>query len=490
MSSPRSIGQFVTVMSISMALIMPPQAFAELPAPRVWLAPTTHDGSTKALQLSARVHTSLKQYLRKTKRFQVEDGKVPKTSKSKVDDRVTKAESYKYSAIQAFRAGKYEEVEETLKVSLKLYQDAIASVRELDALYQVLIYLGATYTMLDYGGDAKDFYQQLSAIVADDYKMPSDIPGKALEAYQKERTRLYKKKKGALSIESDPPGAKVKVNGIDRCETPCDVTDLARGTHYVQLFKEEVGKAGSLAKVKAGYATPLKYTLSKAPIVQKTEPVSPEQLKTLNDLIAAGNIGQEFRAIADEIGTEQEVQAILVSHLLDQGEELKIFIYLYAVDQKTTFWVTPQAMRASLSQAQVIAMKSVSDLENIFPRFPDERKIDGEHPPFTEALKQSKLVAAGVKVAATTPTPIKPFTAKPAPVQTNALPPPSNPALLPPPPPPEKEEDDSGAWYTSTWLWTSVGVVALGAVGTAGYFMIENQNKVKNFSGDVVWIKQ
>lgn len=487
MSSLRSIGQILIAASVSMTLVTPPLAFADLPAPRIWLAPTTHDGSTKALQLSARVHTSLKKYLRKTKRFRVEDGKVPKVARAKSDGRVAKAESYKYTAIQAFRNGQYEKAEETLKVSLKLYQDAVASVRELDALYQVLIYLGATYTMLDYGGDAKDFYWQLAALVPEDYQLPKDIPEKAVKAYEKERKRLYKKKKGALTIDSVPPGVQVKVNGVDRCVTPCEVTALPRGTHYVQLSKEGAGKAGSLAKVKAGYATPLKYTLSEAPVVQKAEPVTPEQLKRINDQVSAGKLGQELRAIADEVGSEQEVQGVLMSHLLDQGGELKLFLYVYAVDEKTTYWVTPQAMRASLSSAQVTAMKSVSDMEEIFTHFPTERQVDGEHAPFTEALAKSKLVAAGVKVGAAGPKPIKPFTGSPKPTTTNALPPPSNPALLPPPPAPEEEEDATGAWYTSTWLWASVGVVALGAAGTAGYFMIENQNKVKNFNGEVVW---
>jgi hypothetical protein len=352
-----------------------------------------------------------------------------------------------------------------------------------------LAYLGATYTMLDYGGDAKDLYRQLAAVVPSDYTLPSDHTQEAVKSYQKERKRLSKKKKGALTIESDPPGAQVKVNGVDRCLSPCEVTGLARGTHYVQLEKEGAGKAGSLAKVKAGYATPLSYKLSEAPIIKKSEPVSPEQLKKINDQVSAGQIGQELRTIADEIGGEQEVQGVLVSHLLSQSTGLKLFAYVYVVDEKTAFWVTPQEMRPSLSSAQVVSMKMVSDLEEIFPRFPEERKIDGAHPPFTEALAISKQLAAGVKVSAgpkpikTTPTLAQsPVAAKPA------LPPPSNPALLPPPPKPvEDEEDSEGAWYTSTWLWASVGVVALGAAGTAGYMVIENQNKVKNFSGEVVW---
>ena len=124
MSSLRSTGQIITALLVSLALITPPQAFADLPAPRIWLAPTTHDGSTKALQLSARVHASLKQYLRKSKRFRVEDGKIPKASKAKQDARVAKAESFKYTALQAFREGKYDEAEKTLKVSLKHKQQS------------------------------------------------------------------------------------------------------------------------------------------------------------------------------------------------------------------------------------------------------------------------------------------------------------------------------------------------------------------------------
>jgi tetratricopeptide (TPR) repeat protein len=477
-------------LSVCVSLLAPPRARAELPPPRIWVAPTTHDGSTQTRQLSKRVQASLKEYLSKSKRFSLEDGKIPaRSSTEREDPRVGQAEIYKYTATEAYKAKQYEEAEKTYKLSIKLYQASIASVKKIAGLYQALAYLAATYAALEYDGDAKDIYRQLAAIAPADFTLPEDLPAQVKKAYEKERKRLLKKKPGALNIETVPPGAQVSINGVERCVSPCEIKDLPRGSHYVQVKKKGAGKAGSVSKVKAGYVTPVKYTLTKTPVIKRTEPVTPEQLKAMNELIATGKLGAQLRQTLEEVGTEQEVAGVLVSHLVKQERDLGLFLYVYAVDEKRLFWLNPLDLRPSLSAAKISAMKSVSDLESIFPTFPLERAVDEEHEPFTAALALSAKLASGLVVPPSGPKPIAvtPPPVTPPPRANKGLPPPSDPRLLPPPPVKDDKRDDKGAWYSSTWLWVSVGTLALGAAGTASYFMLESQSQNQKFSGEVVW---
>lgn len=469
-----------------------PEARAELPAPRLWLAPTTHDGSTSGQQLSKSVLSSVKEYLAKNKRFVVEDGKAPKP-RSAEDPRVGQAESYKHTAIESFRQGKLEEARETLVTSINLFKSAIASLGDIKSLYQALTYLAAINLALEYDGDAKDTFRDLAAILPADYEWNSDIPEAVKKGVEKERKTLGKKKTGGLSITTEPSGAMVRVDGVERCKSPCEVKGLLPRAHYIQVEKEGAGKAGGVLNVKAGFLHEMRYTLALTPIIERAEPVSSEQLRRLNDPFARGDLGHDLRAALEEISNEQEVQGVLLSHLVTTDREMTLFTYLYVLSQQRLFAVTPERFRPNLSGVKIAAMKLVMDMEKLVPAYPEDRVVGDAHEPFTLALAAAKAQAAGEPVAVVKPlTPFTaPTTAAPPKVNLdgefgpNNLPPPSNPSLLPSPTVKDEPRDNGRAWYASPWLWTGVGVVVLGAAGTAGYLMLDNQEKT--FTSEVAW---
>lgn len=469
-------------------------AGAELPAPRLWLAPTTHDGSTLGQQLSKSVLSSVKEYIAKNKRFLVEDGKAPKP-RTADDPRVGQAESYKHTAIEAFRAGKMEEARETLVTSINLYKAAIASLSSIKSLYQALTYLAAANLALEYDGDAKDVFRDLAAVLPDDFEWSDDITEAIKQGVAKERKSLAKKKTGGLSITTEPSGATVRIDGVERCKSPCEVKELLPRAHYIQVEKEGAGKAGGVLTVKAGFLHEMRYTLALTPIIERAEPVSSEQLRRLNEPFARGEFGTELRGVLEEISTEQEVQGVLLSHLVTTEREMTLFAYLYILNQQRVFAVTPERFRPNLSGVKIAAMKVVMDMEKIVPAYPEDRVVGESHEPFKVALAAAKVQAAGEPVAAVKPlTPfVAPTGAPPPKVNLNGefgpnnLPPPSNPALLPSPEIKGSPKDSEGAWYTSPWLWTGVGAVVLGAVGTAGYIMYNNQSEYKTFTSEVAW---
>ena len=121
---------FLLIGLYSLTTLVAP-AYAELPAPRLWVADTTHDASRESKQIALRFHSTLKEFLKKNVRIEVEDGKVSK--QDGLDDQVRRAESYKYDGLNAFKEKKYEEALKLFSAALKAYQVGISSVSEFSA---------------------------------------------------------------------------------------------------------------------------------------------------------------------------------------------------------------------------------------------------------------------------------------------------------------------------------------------------------------------
>ena len=327
--------------------------YAELPPPRIWIYETSHDMTRKTKQMVRKFHGSLKQSMKRSKRLEVEDGKAIK--RRDLNAEVSKAESYKYSGIEAFREKKYDEAQKILRSSLKLYSKHVASVKEVEAIFQTLIYLAASYTELEYDGDAKDYYRQLAAVAPKNFSLGKDFSAKVNKKYKKEQKRLLKKKRGMIEVKTTPPGAEVWVDGVKRCVSPCQVKDLVRGVHYIKVNKAKTGFNGGIVKVKAGWSTPVKYSLQKQPQGAKKQVVAASLLKQIKGKLEQAQIDAQFRQHAETIAQEQDVNFVLITHLMRDRRKVTLFSYLYGNESKRLFVIEPTTFSARFSAAQITA---------------------------------------------------------------------------------------------------------------------------------------
>ena len=98
--------------------------------------------------------------------------------------------------------------------SIKGFQKSVASIRDMKSVFQALYYAAAVSLKLEYDDDANDYFRQLAAIAPEgDFEV--DVSDKVRKKYEKERRKLLKKKTGAISVETPPPGGMVSVDGVE-----------------------------------------------------------------------------------------------------------------------------------------------------------------------------------------------------------------------------------------------------------------------------------
>lgn len=87
------------------------------------------------------------------------------------------------------------------------------------------------------------------------------------DTFTEVETRLAEEQKGSLSVETEPPGAVVMVDGDVKGFTPITIEELNPGLHVIQVQSDGFERSSSLVKVNAGEEMAEAFALK--PIAQK-----------------------------------------------------------------------------------------------------------------------------------------------------------------------------------------------------------------------------
>ncbi len=148
----------------------------------------------------------------------------------------------------------------------------------------------------------------------------TEPPGFA-QLWERARFEVNEHARGELSITSDPPGARVVIDGAFRGTAPLAVQGLSAGPHLVQADLFGYGLAGEIVKVK-GPETPLNLRLPASEIIAETD--------VRNALIAAAQ-NENGRLLA-ELGRKLDVNYIVAGWLNPKGSSLVLSMAAVRVD--------------------------------------------------------------------------------------------------------------------------------------------------------------
>lgn len=474
--------------------------------PRVFVVPSLNDGQKSSVQISKKLTSEVVKYLKRDKKLEIEDGKAKRRGAG--DAQLMEFEAQKVNSIDLFNEGKYEEARAGLVSALRGFQSNLTAIRDMKSLFQILYYAAAVCIKLEYDADAKDYLRQLAAISPEgDFEV--QVPNKVKKKYAKERKKLLKKKRGAINIETIPLGGKVWINGVERCVSPCEVNDLPRGKHYVWSSKEGVGKAGRLVQVKGGKSASIKLNLAPEQQLKPQDPVPDEMKQMMEAQLKDGRVDGVLQEQLDLVAEEQRVDYIILTYLVTLKRQVKLFAFLYNVNNKQVVAVEPKSFRVNFSATRIAGIGAARKLSKLIKRFPDE-SITGVYQPILDALKlaqeeREKKAALAVAPRLTPPTPPTadstlntkpPVTAvtTPKPVFKTPTPsdltPPSDDStnvLLPPPVTPGPKSEDSIT--SSPWFWTGVGAVVVSGAAISTYLILDSSSdqNLQRFQSRVVW---
>ncbi len=462
------------------------EAQAQIPEPRVWIAPLETEGGAGLKLLSQKLDEALRNQLGRSSKLELtEQVKGQTISAGEADPRVEQAETLRVAGRDAFLAKRFEEAQEKLGAALALYSEGVASVNRFEAVAETLGFLGATAVELKFDADAKDYFNRVVALVPDAEPL-DEYPERTKALFAKTKKKLLKKKRGALEINSVPPGAMIRVDGVAQGKAPVTVKDLVRGQHYVQASDEAAGIAGLGIRVKGGRTRAITLTLEKTVGPKAAQAADPGLVANLRALAAGGQITGAFRDQAEAIASQTRADYLVVSHIAAQGNNFVLRGFIYGVEQKQTAAFDELKFRADLASVFVQASNYAAAIEKAVEKFPFDKVVVGQ-------LVMAPVVPAPVPAPVPTPAPAPAPAPLPKPDPVVAVAPaprPVEPGLdtRPPPPMTDDPDDDDGAWYGQWWVWTIVGVAVAGGAVAGGYLLSQDEPGGGNsFDAEVRW---
>ncbi|MEZ4471195.1 MAG: PEGA domain-containing protein [bacterium] len=484
---PLTHGWRVALVVAAQLLLVGSPALAQLPEPRLWLAPMKADDVPGARLLSEKFDEAVRRQLERSPKLDLTDkARVTTVTAGESDPRVEQAENLRVAGKQAYADGDAPGAQQKLQAALKLYEEGLASINKLEAVAETLAYLGAAAIRQQFDADAKDYFNRLVAM-SPDGELPEGLDGDARALYDKVKTKLLPKKRGSLTVASNPPGGEVRVDGVARGVAPITVDGLVRGEHYIQISHPEAGLGAVRTRVGGGKAKEITVSLSQQLGPEPAQAADPAVTARLVALAREGRLDKEFREQAEAIATQTRADYAVVGSIVPQGNGFVLTAFLYGVQEKQIAAFDEFRFRADLSSVFVQASAFATAVEAAVARFPLEKVVAG-------GLVTVAPVRPPEPVA---PPPVAPATAAPAPASE----PPPRPAELavrdelPPDEPldlvgtrrPIDKDDDDGAFYTTWWFWTGVGAVVVAGTATAGILLLDDDQSQNDFQATVRW---
>ncbi|MCA9527999.1 MAG: hypothetical protein KC549_17045, partial [Myxococcales bacterium] len=160
-----SAGWVAVLVLASQVLLPAREARAQLPEPRLWLAPMQADDVPGARLLSEKFDEAVRRQLERSQKLDLTDkARTASVTAGESDPRVEQAENLRVAGKAAYAAGDAPGAQQKLQAALKLYEEGLASINKLEAVAETLAFLGAAAIRQQFDADAKDYFNRLIAM--------------------------------------------------------------------------------------------------------------------------------------------------------------------------------------------------------------------------------------------------------------------------------------------------------------------------------------
>lgn len=429
-----------------------------------------------------------------------------------------------------------------LSAALEGFEANLAFVKDESELLNVHLKYAAAAFMAGYDDDGEAALKQ-ALIMNPELSIDSArFPPLFKRLVGKFKRRMKKLKKARLSITSDPSPATVYVDGGDPIgETPIqdkDAIELMPGAHYIRVVRPMMGVWARKIDVGApGEAKVLHVPLPTMGAEATgggdkgaADAAAVQSVKELSAALAAGDIDRRVKDRAYEVALRVGATHVVFGVVAPAQSSYALRTFLLRVEPREAVdlgvvHVDPELLELGVMVHEV-AERIVAALDN-FPMaaaIPDEgigpalvvavpvamAMAPSPPPPPTAPLPVSPLnppvpavepayppqVAPAPQPPVATNPPVEPITPAPSGPQAVPEPPPeprANPYAVRPnyatqPAPPPIQTAQQPGWSGRWWLWTALGVVAIGGGTAAALLLLDNgDEQPRSFRTEVVW---
>jgi len=344
----------------------------------------------------------------------------------------------------------YKDAIEVLQEAKDLYEENYLELRDYDKLVDATLQLSIAFFGAGYMDNGEELLKDVlvwrPTLVVDKKKYPKEL----VESLEKLRALMENRKGGVLRVEAVPAeGAKVFVDGLLKgtlaADKPgVDITDLYRGTHYVQVMHEQhkvwakkvgVPEVGRTAKEVAKLETLPQETVA---VSEAAGDLEGESFKVYQYALE-GDYGPKFSKSANAFAEKAQTPYLLFAFVSKEPKGTKLTLFLFKSAWSATAEVEPVAFDDNLTNLQVNLLFLEANLASALANFPKNRVVRDVPEVYVRSKELAQAKAAPpVPVVAPVPV-VKPPVAVAPPVEkpverppVAVAPPVEKPAVKPP----------------------------------------------------------
>lgn len=318
----------------------------------------------------------------------------------------------------------------------KTVEKHLDKLSDMKILGDILLYLGASYKMLDEDSQATPYFSSYLSIYPnaelDDIVFSPEI----VSFFNNIKEDFLMLPNGSVKFESYPSGALVFLNGKVVGVTPTVVHGVTEGRHFYRIHKTGYRDRGDIVQVRERKTSNISEDLSKYEKTSFIENAEREMVKSY------GRLSMLRKAV--DVAKEMKVEYLLVTLITADAGKIRYEGRLVNAESRTfkeadvTFEIFDKNDLGSIPEIQDFNRKLIDD-------------IKGFKPISDVALDEADILGVGDI---------------------------------------EKEKDKnkeakSKPVYKQWWLWTILGVVVLGGAGVGTYFLVKNADEGSGASLEV-----
>lgn len=305
----------------------------------------------------------------------------------------------------------------------KTIEKHIDKIPDMKVLGDILLYLGASYKMLDEDEKSTPYFSSYLSINPDAELDDVVFSPEIVSFFNKIKEDFMMLPNGSVAFESYPQGAMVIVDGKISGVTPVTINGITEGRHYYRIHKNGYRDRAGSVTIRERKEAKLSEDLTK---YENTSFIDDAEAAMLKDF---GHLAMLRKAV--ELGGKLKVDSVLVANTVVEGENVTYNAYIVNVEKKNfkkaeASFVIPEEGDAGASE----------ELQNLNKELIDDPL--GFKPISDVALDEAELLGLDNK---------------------------------------KDDDKEKTPVYKQWWLWTLLGVVVLGGAGVGIYFGVKGADE-------------
>lgn len=309
---------------------------------------------------------------------------------------------------------------QSAKKTIEKHMDKISDMK---VLGDILLYLGASYKMLDEDDKSTPYFSSYLSINPDAELDDVVFSPEIVSFFNKIKEDFMMLPNGSVAFESYPQGALVILDGKIAGVTPVTINGITEGRHYYRIHKNGYRDMAGSVSVRERRVSKLSEDLTK---YENTSYIDEAEKAMLKDF---GHLAMLRKAV--ELGGKLKVDSVMVTNAVVEGENVTYKGYIVNVEKKSfkkaeATFIIPEVGEAGGSE----------DLQNFNKDLIDDTL--GFKPISDLALDEAELLGLNDK---------------------------------------KDGKKEKQPVYKQWWLWTLLGVVVLGGAGVGIYFGVKGADE-------------